>query len=962
MRLYESIRYYKTKVVYVHIYICILQLPAYVAQVPTLASTPEDPIANMSEAIQTLSPPTPTAIPDSSLSCNSDYQDAVLLGRYPETFRIATLNCRGLASISKRERVIHLMTKHNIDILCLQETKINSNSKEEHDGFVMYWSSGVKDDSRNKAEDLKRSGRARRNNQQDAQTFRNAIEHLGVGIVFKRKIQRYVVDVIQKSARTIVLALCMRTGRLGIVSTYVPQACHTDQEATDKHYHELEDLMDMQYAFSPKLILGDFNARILKALPHETGSIGPFTFGASWADLDLLSQAQLNNRARFVEFCLEKKMVVKNTFFHKPDEQLITYKAVGVQRWLPPWTLHKYAQMDFILINDKWKNSVTNVFTSHVHAVDTDHKLLIADIRFKLKSKKHDFISTAPRYRNPSQQQLIDFNQGVSDRIAQQGCSSLGFQEINDILTSQAKSSLPRRPPQQKKEYISASTWQLLESKWAALETGNLDYAEKLSFDIKNQVKLDRETHLLAQLEEITLEGYKWDGLKKIRAKFTPSFTKLKDAQGNHVPFKEYPHKAADYLEKVQWKAAVENPNEESRQHVPLQNGSYLIDDSPFTNAELDLVLSKLKRNKSPGADGVSVELFKWLNAQNRLIVLDAANCCLQNGYMQPEDLQAIVASIYKKGDSSLLSNYRPISLLNSCYKVVAALVKIRLDAGLDTWLMQTQYGFRKSKSTSQAIFVARRLQDISEKSRSSSTLILLDWEKAFDKVSHKKLIETLHRLLVPEKIVTLISSFYCKPQFKVKAGADESTWRTQMAGIRQGCPLSPYLFVLLMGALFSDLKRELCTKRQQEPIDGIHFAEVLYADDTLIFGANTHCINVLLHAIERHSKYFGLQLNYEKCVNITANQRTSSVRFSPDGPAQGRLVPRKHAASYLGSLLTDSFDNRAEILNRLGDCIATANRMKVFWNKANTSVRWKLQVLNAIIRSKLFMAWSAFS
>ena len=90
------------------------------------------------------------------------------------------------------------------------------------------------------------------------------------------------------------------------------------------------------------------------------------------------------------------------------------------------------------------------------------------------------------------------------------------------------------------------------------------------------------------------------------------------------------------------------------------------------------------------------------------------------------------------------------------------------------------------------------------------------------------------------------------------------------------------------------------------------------------------------------------------KCVNITANQRISSVRFSLDGPAQGRLVPRKHAASYLGSLLTDSFDNRAEILNRLGDCIATANRMKVFRNKANTSVRWKLQVLNAIIRSKL--------
>ena len=299
------------------------------------------------------------------------------------------------------------------------------------------------------------------------------------------------------------------------------------------------------------------------------------------------------------------------------------------------------------------------------------------------------------------------------------------------------------------------------------------------------------------------------------------------------------------------------------------------------------------------------------------------------------------------------MANYRPISLFCSCYKIVAALVKERLDAGLDSWLMQTQFGFRKSKSTSQAIFIARRLQDIAEKSKLSSTLILLDWEKVFDKVSQAKLIETLHRLKAPEEIIGLIGSFYANPQFKVKLGDVESDWRIQSAGTRQGCPLSPYLFVLLMGALFSDIKVELCTKRQQQPIDGFHFAAILYADDTLIFGANTHCMNVLLHAMERHSKYYWLKLNYDKCINITANQRISSDRFSPTAPAAGQLVPRKRAAVYLGSLLTDSFDNNAEIFNRLGDCTATANRMKLFWLKASATVKWKIQVFNAIVRSK---------
>ena len=87
-------------------------------------------------------------------------------------------------------------------------------------------------------------------------------------------------------------------------------------------------------------------------------------------------------------------------------------------------------------------------------------------------------------------------------------------------------------------------------------------------------------------------------------------------------------------------------------------------------------------------------------------------------------------------------------------------LVKERLDMGLDAWLMQTQYGFRKAKSNSQAISVARRLQDMAEKSHCSSTLILLDFEKAFDKIFQHKLIETLKRLKVPNKITNLIESF----------------------------------------------------------------------------------------------------------------------------------------------------------------------------------------------------------
>ena len=90
------------------------------------------------------------------------------------------------------------------------------------------------------------------------------------------------------------LTLRMQAGYLDVVSTYVPQACHSDLDAADKHYNQLEQRLKGHFSYSPCLTPGDFNARFIKALPHETSCLG----------LDCLSEAQLGNRTRFAEFCL----------------------------------------------------------------------------------------------------------------------------------------------------------------------------------------------------------------------------------------------------------------------------------------------------------------------------------------------------------------------------------------------------------------------------------------------------------------------------------------------------------------------------------------------------------------------------------------------------------------------------------------------------------------------------------
>ena len=126
-------------------------------------------------------------------------------------------------------------------------------------------------------------------------------------------------------------------------------------------------------------------------------------------------------------------------------------------------------------------------------------------------------------------------------------------------------------------------------------------------------------------------------------------------------------------------------------------------------------------------------------------------------------------------------------------YKIFAAIIQRRLAEKLDRHLQRTQYGFRRNKNTAQAVHIIRRIIDLTEKSGAGASLVLLDWEKAFDEVSHETFFLSMTRLNVDAKYINLIRALYAAPYFKVEIEGHSSEWHKQHSGIRQGCPLSPY-------------------------------------------------------------------------------------------------------------------------------------------------------------------------
>ena len=156
--------------------------------------------------------------------------------------------------------------------------------------------------------------------------------------------------------------------------------------------------------------------------------------------------------------------------------------------------------------------------------------------------------------------------------------------------------------------------------------------------------------------------------------------------------------------------------------------------------------------------------------------------------HISTEQLKARVVMLFKKGDTSNLSNYRPIALLNAIYKIIASIIQKRLAETLDPKLQKTQYGFRKQKSTSHAIHIIRRIIDMGERKKSDTrttrnnptTLLLLDWEKAFDKVSQEGLFEAMSRMNIDEKIIRLTKQLYKNLSFYVEMVGKQSGWKNR--------------------------------------------------------------------------------------------------------------------------------------------------------------------------------------
>jgi hypothetical protein len=248
-----------------------------------------------------------------------------------------------------------------------------------------------------------------------------------------------------------------------------------------------------------------------------------------------------------------------------------------------------------------------------------------------------------------------------------------------------------------------------------------------------------------------------------------------------------------------------------------------------------------MKSYKAPGPDGFQPIFFKlfWEDVGDDLWKF--IKSAFDNGRYDPKICETLIVLLPKGESQTTFKDLRPISLCNVTYKLISKIVVSRLRPFLDGIVSPLQNSFIPGRSTKDNAIVLQEVLHSMRKSKKKSgdMVFKLDLEKAYDRVNWSFLKDTLSKFNFPQKVISLIMYGISSASNTILWNGSKTEAFSPARGLRQGDPLSLYLFVLCMehlGAMLSKYVRDGSWKPMQITKDGTKLSHLFFADDVLLF------------------------------------------------------------------------------------------------------------------------------
>ena len=367
-----------------------------------------------------------------------------------------------------------------------------------------------------------------------------------------------------------------------------------------------------------------------------------------------------------------------------------------------------------------------------------------------------------------------------------------------------------------------------------------------------------------------------------------------------------------------------------------------------FSTAEVLKTLQKMGKGKSPGPDGLSPEFFLAAWSIIGEDVIAGIFHFFETLHLPRIINSTAIALIPKVDGPSNMMHYRPISCCNTLYKCISKMLASRLKSILPSLISANQSAFIKNRSIGDNVMLAQAIcKDYHLRKGAPRCTLKLDIHRAFDSMDWNFILETLRRMNFPSRYIGWIAKCISSCMFSVKINGALEGFFPSNCGLRQGDPLSPYLFVIGMEVLSTYLKHDLNSDPQfafHWRTSKIKLSHLVFADDLLLFcRGEYHSISRLNDTLVKFSVTSGLQPNTQKSSWFFCNVPMDIVHYAV---ALSNIPEGTLPIKYLGlPLITGRL--------KLSDCLPLINRLCCRINSWTTrSLRFsgRLQLLKAIL------------
>ena len=364
-----------------------------------------------------------------------------------------------------------------------------------------------------------------------------------------------------------------------------------------------------------------------------------------------------------------------------------------------------------------------------------------------------------------------------------------------------------------------------------------------------------------------------------------------------------------------------------------------------ITQEEIKNAIFSINDSKAPSPDGFTSLFFKKAWSIVGSDVTEAMESFFNSGCMLREINCTIIALVPKVPNPESMHDYRPISCCNTIFKCISKIIASRIKMCLPDIINPSQSAFVHGRSIADNVLIIQDLMHNRNNGRPRCAL-KIDIKKAYDTIGWSCIIDILSKLGTPANILKCIKACITTPSFYVAVNGELAGFFASKRGLRQGDPLSPLLFIIVMEA-FSRSLYEVAQAPNFEfhpKCEEIKLTLVSFADDIFLFvGGTTSSVRVIMDELNRFENFSGLQVNKQKSAIFLAgiSDAIKNEMLNITGFSLGRL-PMK----YLGvPLLSTRLSHN--------DCQPLIDKIMVriqAWTSRSLSFAGRLQLLSSVL------------